>query len=56
MRMTLKDYIATPVINSTGLILVHRKADHVKYRALDQGYINWRKQNQNRGTALKTTG
>jgi hypothetical protein len=36
MPIKVNGYMAIVGINSTGLILVHRAADHVKYRALDQ--------------------
>jgi hypothetical protein len=58
MRIQLNDYMATLWINSTGLILVHRQADHVKYRALlnTSGTDNWRKQNLSPGVTAKKTG
>ncbi len=34
--ITAKDYMAIALFISTGLILVHRRADHVKYRVLPQ--------------------
>jgi hypothetical protein len=52
MRIRINDYMVIMSINSTGLILVHRPLDHVKYRALLQAQM-WRKQNLTPGTTPK---